>query len=121
MTSIEERNPELQGLGRYSDDVVLPRQTVETWGGYTQVLWGFRRGWVAGLRGDYVTEEPADIPPDSGLATQWRASTNLTWYPTEFSKLRLQYNHDDIQGTGGEDSVWLQFEFLLGAHAAHKF
>lgn len=102
-------------------DVVLPRQTVETWGAYTQMLWGFRRGWVAGLRGDYVTEEPAEIPPDSVLPMQWRASTNLTWYPTEFSRLRLQYNHDDIQGTGGEDSVWLQFEFLLGAHAAHKF
>jgi hypothetical protein len=45
-----------------------------------------------------------------------------TWYPTEYSKLRLQYSYD--QRTGGlEDanSIWLQFEFLLGAHAAHKF
>jgi len=102
-------------------DLVLPRQTVETWGAYTQVLWGFHRGWVAGLRGDYVTEESADLPQDSVRPTQWRVSTNVTWYPTEFSKLRLQYNHDDIRGTGPESSVWLQFEFLLGAHAAHKF
>jgi len=45
----------------------------------------------------------------------------LTWYPTEFSKFRLQYNYDDRRDFGTDHSVWLQFEFLLGAHAAHKF
>jgi hypothetical protein len=46
---------------------------------------------------------------------------NLTWYPSEFSKIRLQYNYDDRHDIGVDHSVWLQFEFLLGAHAAHKF
>ena len=54
-------------------------------------------------------------------ATRWRISPNLTWYPTEFSKVRLQYNYDDRREVGVDHSVWLQFEFLLGAHAAHKF
>ena len=48
-------------------------------------------------------------------------SPNLTWYPTEFSKLRLQYNYDYGQEFGSENSIWLQAEFLLGAHGAHKF
>jgi hypothetical protein len=52
---------------------------------------------------------------------RWRISPNLTWYPSEFSKLRLQYNYDDRRGAGVDHSVWLQFELLLGAHAAHKF
>ena len=52
---------------------------------------------------------------------RWRVSPNLTWYPSEFSKVRLQYNYDDRRGFGDDHSVWLQFEFLLGAHAAHKF
>ena len=52
---------------------------------------------------------------------RYRISPNLTWYPTEFSKLRLQYNYDDRKGIGRDHSLWLQFEFLLGAHAAHKF
>ena len=52
---------------------------------------------------------------------RWRLSPNLTWYPSEFSKVRLQYNYDDRRGFGDDHSVWLQFEVLLGAHAAHKF
>ena len=54
-------------------------------------------------------------------AERWRLSPNLTWYPTEFSKIRLQYNYDDREIEGVDHSVWLQFEFLLGAHAAHTF
>jgi hypothetical protein len=55
-----------------------------------------------------------------------RISANLTWYPTEFSKLRLQYNHDFLQENfflpGRDvDSVFFQFEFILGSHGAHKF
>ena len=42
--------------------------------------------------------------------------------PTEYSKLRLQYNFDHGDAFAhAEHSVWLQLEFLLGAHAAHKF
>jgi len=52
---------------------------------------------------------------------RWRLSPNLTWYPSEYSKLRLQYNYDDRADIGVDHSVWFQFEFLLGAHAAHKF
>jgi len=48
-------------------------------------------------------------------------SPNLTWFPSEFSKIRLQYNHDQRRHIGVDHSIWLQFEFVLGAHAAHKF
>ena len=44
----------------------------------------------------------------------------------EFSKLRLQYNHDFLEAnhflsSREADSIFLQFEFILGAHGAHKF
>jgi hypothetical protein len=45
----------------------------------------------------------------------------LTFYPSEFSKIRLQYNYDHGELFGTDHSVWLQVEFLLGAHGAHKF
>lgn len=103
----------------------VPRETVTDWGAYSQVLWGFKPGWVAGLRGDFVTGNKADYEKlygaDVSRATRWRISPNLTWYPSEFSKIRLQYNYDDRDLVGVDHSVWLQFEFLLGAHAAHKF
>jgi hypothetical protein len=112
---------------------VLASETVTDYGFYSQVLHGFRKGWVAGLRVDYVTEDEGEyeqrdlsfngeaLGRDPQRDQRWRISPNLTWYPSEFSKLRLQYNFDDRRDIGEDHSVWLQFEFLLGAHAAHKF
>src|SRR5436309_2827539 len=103
-----------------------PRGTLTDWGFYSQVLYGFRKGWVAGLRGDYVgrtsrANYEGVYGNDTDRLDRWRISPNLTWYPSEFSKIRLQYNYDDRRGIGVDHSIWLQFEFLLGAHAAHKF
>jgi hypothetical protein len=112
---------------------VLGRETVTDWGFYTQWLYGFRKGWVAGLRFDFLTGETADyerraltfngepLGRDPLRNRRWRLSPNLTWYPTEFSKLRLQYNYDDRRDVGVDHSIWLQAEFVLGAHGAHKF
>jgi hypothetical protein len=100
----------------------LPAETLRDWGGYSQILWGFTRGWVVGMRGDYVHGDQNRFDPDPLThGTHWRASPDLTWYPTEFSKFRLQFNHDYVQGFGSDESVWVQMEFLLGAHAAHQF
>jgi hypothetical protein len=78
------------------------------------------------LRFDYVDRlHPGQYEllygDDPERVRRWRVSPNLTWYPSEFSKIRLQYNYDDRAGIGEDHSVWLQFEFLLGAHGAHKF
>jgi hypothetical protein len=99
-------------------DAGLEAKTLNDWGLYSQVLWGIKPRWVAGLRGETVRagEDDPDARPDRN-----RVSPNLTWYPSEFSKLRLQYNYDDFVDGDDEHSVWLQAEFLLGAHAAHKF
>lgn len=100
----------------------LPAETLKDWGFYSQMLWGFRERWVAGLRGDYVDGNPgADDANDVFRGRRWRISPDLTFYPSEFSKIRLQYNYDQGVDFGNAHSVWLQLEFLLGAHGAHKF
>jgi len=101
-------------------------ETFHDWGMYSQVLWGFKKGWVAGLRGDYLHMTDSEFTDDDTRQTRSRVSANITWYPTEFSKIRLQYNHDMLEeneflAARDEDSVFLQFEFILGAHGAHKF
>jgi hypothetical protein len=98
------------------------RETLSDWGLFTQALWGFKPGWVAGLRWEYATAE-GDTRTDPLRDTRKRLSPNLTWYPTEFTKLRLQYNRDWTQHLPGmtADSLWLQMEFNLGSHAAHVF
>ncbi len=101
-------------------DAGLSDEIMDNWGAYSQIAWGFKKRWVAGLRGDYVDGEDGATDP-LGFE-RWRLSPNLTFYPSEFSKIRLQYNYDDILGNDStEHSVFLQFEFLLGSHGAHKF
>ena len=117
---------------------VLTPETLTDYGLYSQLLYGFKRGWVAGLRGDYLwarrgqyemrglglADGAGGIDPvgiDLERGSRWRISPNLTWYPTEFSKIRLQYNYDNRDQIGVDHSLWLQFEMALGAHAAHKF
>ncbi len=104
----------------------LPGETLTDLGLYSQIAYGFRKGWVAALRGDYVFPDQRGIyeniiGTDPDRAMRWRVSPNITWYPSEFSKIRLQYNFDHRNGIGDDHSVWVQFEFLLGSHAAHKF
>ena len=101
-------------------------ETFHDWGAYTQVVWGFHKGWAAGLRGDYMHMEPSEITDDPQRQSRYRLSTDLTWYPSEFSKLRLQYNHDWLEATDfepgrDENSVFLMYEISLGAHGAHKY
>jgi hypothetical protein len=99
---------------------VLPAERLRDRGVYSEVLWGVKPRVVLGLRGEYVSGSPAAFSvPDR--ASRGRVSPTVTWYPSEFSKLRLQYNYDDRKGIGTDHSLWLQFEFILGAHAAHKF
>jgi hypothetical protein len=108
-----------------TDDVV-PRENLHDWGMYSQLSYGFHKGWVASLRGDYVARSGRGkyermFGDDADRDTRWRVSPALTWFPSEFSKIRLQYNHDHRQHIGEDHSIWLQMEFLLGSHAAHKF
>ncbi|HEY1581715.1 MAG TPA: hypothetical protein VGF73_01295 [Chthoniobacterales bacterium] len=112
--------------GRGIDDAFPVAETFHDWGMYSQVVWGFRKGWTTGLRGDYVHMQDSAFTDDDLRQSRSRIAADVTWYPTEFSKLRLQYNHDfleanDFLSERQADSIFLQFEFILGAHGAHKF
>ena len=112
--------------GRGVDESFPVAETFHDWGMYSQLLWGFKKGWVAGVRGDYLHMTDSEFTDDLDRQSRSRISANLTWYPTEFSKIRLQYNHDFLEESfflAGRDvdSVFLQFEFILGSHGAHKF
>lgn len=101
---------------------VLPQETLRDYGFYSQVLWGFKPRWIAGLRGEWVDGNTgADDANDVFRGQRTRVSPALTWFLSEFSKVRLQYDYDHGKSFGDEHSVWLQVEFLLGAHGAHKF
>ena len=112
---------------------LLGEETLSDFGLYTQLVYGFHKGWTAGLRYDWLDREAGNyeqrnltldgqpLGPDPSRNRRWRITPDLTYYPSEFSKIRLQYNYDDRADIGVDHSVWLQFELILGAHAAHQF
>lgn len=100
------------------------------WGLYTELLYGFKYQWSAGFRFEYATgsgngEEPRDVDPFR--SDRYRVSPLLTYHPSEFSRVRLQYNYDNAEYLKTEDrsqevhSVWLGFEYILGAHPPHEY
>lgn len=92
---------------------------------YVQGIYQLYR-WRAGARYDLLDLFKKDYilagnQTDFG-SRPWRVSGMLEFNPTEFSRLRLQYNHD-MSGRDGRanDEMILQLLFAIGAHGAHPF
>jgi hypothetical protein len=111
-------------------DEDLPSDVLRDFGGYTQVLYGFRPGWATGLRFEYASGSGPSVidgsmgrrAEDPDRADRFRFSPLLAWWPTHFSRLRLQYNLDwSDQLNDTEHTFWLGAEILYGAHAAHSY
>jgi hypothetical protein len=109
----------------------LPGDILRDWGGYSQLLWGFRWPWAAGIRFEYASGRGPSVADgvlvsrseDPARDDRYRLSPLLIYHPTEFSRIRLQYNFDHAKHLIGDDahSVWVGVEVLYGSHAAHKY
>ena len=109
-----------------ADGNVFPEDTLRDWGTYVQILYGFVRNWGAGIRYEYANGagDPTPVRQDNAFRdTRQRVSPMIAFQPTEFSRLRLQYNYDVAKhlDSGDASSVWFGFEFLFGSHPAHKY
>lgn len=103
----------------------VPGNTLKDSGYYTQLQYRFHPQWAAGLR--YEHASGSGEQPGQPRSADWqrndrtRISPLLTWAPTHFSRLRLQYNHDDADSLSGRaHTVWLGVEFLIESHPAHE-
>lgn len=107
------------------DLATLPGRTLKDWGLYTQLLYGFQTNWAAGLRYEYAGGSGQSIggrKNDPFRDDRHRLSPLLVWRPSEFSRIRLQYNYDMASHLKDDaHTIWLGFEWLYGAHAAHNF
>ena len=94
-------------------------------GFYGQAVYGIAPRWTLAGRLDVIgftnRLETPDEAVDFGRSTRYSAA--LTFNPTEFSRLRLQYNAGRVR-SGGPASVsqlFVQLQVSLGAHGAHRF
>jgi hypothetical protein len=95
--------------------------------GYAYLFWRFAQRWGTAARyeagtaardGDGVRGD--DLDPD-WVRTRHRVAANLTFWPTEFSRLRAQGGVDLPRWRDPIWSVFLALELSVGAHGAHKF
>jgi hypothetical protein len=105
-------------------DEIGGQEKFTTDGLYVQGMYGILPRWQVGLRYDTLglTNE---VSGGDKFDSSDRWTVALSWVPTEFSLLRLQFERADIAlEEGGSESFntfWLQFLVSMGAHGAHKF
>lgn len=107
----------------------VPGDVLTDGGGYAQLFFRFAQRWGLGARAEYGSPiwnhagaVTADYLDPLWLGHRHRESAALTFWPTEFSRLRLQSSRDAT--TGPEPTVWaamVALEVLAGAHGAHAF
>ncbi len=92
------------------------------WGTYTEVMWGFKPRWVAAMRTEWA-DGNGENQDDPLRDRRLRLSPAMSWYPSEFSKLRFQFNYDRAEHLDDQTKLafWMQYEFMFGAHPGHKF
>jgi len=99
------------------------RSTSSGW--YLQSVYQFAPRWRVGARYDSLQSDAPRYtfaPPDLLDASPDRVSLMLDWNPSEFSRLRAQYDWDDARDDGESDRIWrLQYIYGIGAHGAHKY
>jgi hypothetical protein len=86
--------------------------------GYAQLFWRFAKRWGTGLRYEYGSHDPDD--PD-WMADRHRGAVALTFWPTEFSRLRAQVQADDPRWLTPSYEAFVTLELSVGVHGAHKF
>ncbi len=100
--------------------VELPGGDVDSWGLYSALDFQFARRWTVGTRYDY-----SEMPYDSDL-NENAYSGFLTFMQSEFLYWRLAYRHTErnyitLIDEKDVDEIFLQLNFGLGPHRAHKY
>jgi len=100
----------------------------EQGGFYSEFIYQYDKNWRAGLRYSAINQNDVIVNNNSINKPEdmYTVSTMLEYNPTEFSRIRLQYNHDsslyDEEGhENNKNEIVLQFNYAIGAHGAHAF
>ena len=101
----------------------VPGDVLQDWGMYSMLVANLTPEWEVGARYGYVSGVEDDYLDPQQNAERHRASLQVTYYPSHFSRVRLQGNYDRPEWDG-QPEVWaaiVSLEFLIGAHGSHAF
>ena len=86
-------------------------------GWYAQGVFKFSPKWRIGARYSQIYS-----PEDSGIDHDpYAVAVMGDWSNSEFSRIRLQYNHEKLGEDLSDNQILLQYIMSVGAHAAHKY
>jgi hypothetical protein len=89
--------------------------SLNTWGSYVYGQFKFARRWIAGMRGDWVEDQR-----QAGYEF-WGLSPYLSFWQSEFVRLRGQYSYRDHNVFGTDHRYELQFTFAAGPHKHEEY
>lgn len=89
--------------------------SLNTWGSYLYGQYKFARRWTAGVRWDWVEDQR-----QAGYE-YWGFSPYLTFWQSEFVRLRGQYSLRDHNVFGTDHRYELQFTFAAGPHKHEEY
>ncbi len=95
-------------------------------GWYAQGVFQFTPQWRAGLRYELLDSGTRDFGSNGSLLVvdsyrPKKATAMIDYSWSEFSRLRLQFAHDQSMQGLRDNQLTLQYVMSLGAHGAHKF
>lgn len=95
-------------------------------GWYAQGVYKFHPQWRVGTRFSqlYAGDVPAGLVGsalDDGGHDPWAASAMVDWTNSEFSRVRMQYNREELAEDQEDNQFILQYIMSLGAHGAHSY
>ncbi len=100
----------------------VPRDNLFDAVGYAQFIWKIDRHWATGIRGEYGSGVENDMIDPEWTDDRGRASVQVTWYPSHFSRLRAQASID--VPSWRDDPIYALFlalEITAGTHPAHSY
>lgn len=91
-------------------------------GGLVGLTWRLDPSWSLGARYELVGGVANDPAAPEWTGDRQRATAQVTWWASEFSRLRLQGSADMPSWRSGPVyAVFLTSELVVGAHGAHAF
>lgn len=109
--------------GTYDDGIAPFAVDGSSSGWYAQAVYKFHPQFRIGAR--YSRIETTDDTDGTFLDSSGHAPEAYgvmgDWTHSEFSRLRLQYNHEKLSDGQDDDQVILQYVMSIGAHGAHKY
>ncbi len=121
----------LYDMGQGRRNIYGKIKSRKAWGGYVYAEYRLNKQWRPGFRFDYhqLPSEPALVTnPGTQLegttvnskgsrTTVTTFSPYVTFYPSEFHRLVLQYNHSRHGNTlGPQNQVLFQWQVVIGSH-----